>query len=61
MQCADANGIVMRDDFVMLTAKRRGHADVRAFLAGDRIAELSERLDQSVSRDVAGQFHRRAL
>ena len=61
MQCADANGIVMRNDFVMFTAKLRGHADVRAFLAGDRIAELSKRLDQGVSRHVAGQFHLRAL
>jgi len=56
MQRADANGVVMGDDFVVFAAKLGGHAEMGAFLAGDRVAELAQRLHQSVRRDIAGQI-----
>lgn len=59
MQGADANGIVPGDDLVVLATELCGHAEVGAFLAGDGVAENLQRLDQSVSRNVAGQFHPR--
>src|SRR5436309_2918323 len=59
MQSADANGSVPGNDLVVLAAKLCGHAEMGAFLAGDRVTENLQRLDQSVSRNVAGQFHPR--
>ena len=55
MQRADANGVVMGDDFVVFAAKLGGHAEMGAFLAGDRVAELAQRLHQSVRRGSARQ------
>jgi len=35
MLCSDANGVVIRDDFVVFTANLRGDANVGTFLTGD--------------------------
>ena len=56
MQCAGANGIVVRDDLVMLAANLGRHADVGTFLAGDRVAENRSALTRVSADTSRGNF-----
>ncbi len=56
-QRPDLERLMVRNDFVILSANLRGYTDVGALLACGLISENAQSLDQTSAVDVPRQFH----